>query len=502
VRRETTDHFEDAHDSRAINRYAASVQRRLTDPGLALLLALLILQCVIEMAHYRHPLITDEFYWVRKAQYIASHHRLEPADPRAIAAERGTQWGTSDWRPQGFSLFLALASGGDFSDPAGALRRRLTLIQCAGISALIVILYSIAAPSLGARERLLAALIGGLPPWPFEGITEIGTDTLNAIVATSALLLLWRWVTDQKRGTATLFVACTVAAIPLLLRPEMIATAPVMVGAALLLRRPKRREILAAFAALSIVAGTQVAYRTWFTGHPGLYGGQHIANRGAFDWATTWLGTEKEGYDFVYAVTEAQRAQLPSRAFANPDEQQRVEAIVSRVVQRGAYSAADDAEFERLAHERQARSPVSTALLRVWHTLHLWLNIENPLPLLELLGPVPRVIRRLIYGALVLLRLVILAFAAIAAVRAWRAYRAGTSGNLEALTLMAASFIVARSLLIGLVLNWKVHRYMLAAWPAMLWCAMAVCIASRSASRSASIAREAHAAAGRFAPDA
>jgi hypothetical protein len=465
------------------------VQRRFTDPGLVLLLALLIFQCVIEMSHYRHPLVTDEFYWVRKAQYIASNHRFEPADPRAIAAERGTEWGTSDWRPQGYPLFLAFASGGDFSDPAGALRRRLTLIQCVGISVLIVILYSIAAPRLGTRERLLAALIGGLPPWPFEGINEIGTDTLNAIVAAAALLLLWRWVTDQKGGTTTLFVSCTVAAIPLLLRPEMIATAPVMVGAALLLRRPKRSEILAAFAALSIVAGTQVAYRTWFTGHPGLYGGQHIENRGAFDWATTWLGTEKEGYDFVYAVTEARRAPLPSRAFANLDEKQRVEAVVSRVVQRGVYNAADDAEFERLANERKARAPVPTALLRVWHTLHLWLNIENPSPLLELLAPVPRAIRRLIYGALVLLRLVILALAAIAAIRAWRAYRTRTADAAEALTLIAMTFIVARSVLIGIVLNWKVHRYMLAAWPAMLWCAMAALIARRPASFSSPSAR-------------
>ena len=76
---------------------------------------------------------------------------------------------------------------------------------------------------------------------------------------------------------------------------------------------------------------------------------------------------------------------LPSRAFADQRERERVEAIVTRVTQRGRYTAADDAEFEKLAHERVERMPIRTSLLRLWHATHNWINIENPSPLLDLL---------------------------------------------------------------------------------------------------------------------
>jgi hypothetical protein len=453
--------------------------RRLIDPGFVLLVLLLIAQSAVELAYYRHPLITDEFYWVRKAQYIAAHHRLEPAAPEAIAAERGTAWGTSDWRPPGYPMVIALVSGGDFSDPAGALRLRLTLLMCVGISVVIVTLYFIAARLLDARRRLAAAAMLGLAPWPFEGINEIGTDTLNAIITTAAILLLWRWCIDRRRGFVALFVAALAAAVPLLLRPEMIALAPIMIAAPMCVRRPTRQELAAACLAFAMVAGTLLAYRTWFTGKPGFYGGLHIENRGAFDWANTWFGTEKEGYDFVYAITEAHSMPLPARAFADENERSRVNAIIARVTQRGRFTAADDAEFEKLARERTARNPVRSLLLRLWHAVHDWVNIENPSPLLDLFANFSRSIRRPILGALVLLRLLILALAAVAAIRTYRAFRSRAVGEVAALTFLMVALIVSRTLLIGFVLNWKVHRYMLAAWPAMLWCAAAALIEVR-----------------------
>ncbi|HEY2828821.1 MAG TPA: hypothetical protein VGJ88_01795 [Thermoanaerobaculia bacterium] len=452
------------------------MRRRFADPGLALLLALLAAQCAIELAYYRHPLVTDEFYWVGKAQYIATHHRLQPAARESIAAERGERWGTSDWRPQGFPLFVALVSGGDFTDPAGALRLRLTLIMCIGMSVVLLTLYSIVAPFLPIGRRLAAAAILGAAPWPFEGINEIGTDALNTVITTAALLLLWHWCVDRGHGALTLFVASLIAAVPLLLRPEMIVMAPLLIAAALVVRRPSATELLAVVLAFGVIAGAQFAYRLWFTGRPGFYGGLHIENQGAFDWTNTWPGTEKEGYDFVYAVTEGRKAPLPSRAFADEGERARVSAIVTRVTRSGRYTADDDTAFEQLARERKARAPVATFLLRVWHTVHLWVNIENPSPLLDLLANVSRTTRRPILGALVLLRLLILTLAFLSMVRVFGSLRDRAIGNLSALTFLALSFIVSRSLLIGAVLNWKVHRYVLAAWPAMLWCAIAALV--------------------------
>src|ERR1051325_9881256 len=96
------------------------------DPALWLLVAILAAHGAIILTHYRHPLISDEFYYVAKARYIVERHRFTPIDPQARAPERRQERGTSDWRPAGSALLLPALSLGDFSDPAGALRFRVT----------------------------------------------------------------------------------------------------------------------------------------------------------------------------------------------------------------------------------------------------------------------------------------------------------------------------------------------------------------------------------------
>jgi hypothetical protein len=260
----------------------------------------------------------------------------------------------------------------------------------------------------------------------------------------------------------------------LLIRPEMILLPPVMILVAMLLRRPVRwTELAAAASAFALVLGAQIVYRTCMTGKLGVYGGQHIMNGGAFHWAETWFGTEKEGYDFVYALTEGRVLPLPDRAFANGRERAKVQAITDRVAASGRYTRGDDEAFEALAKERRERAPLLTTTLRLWHGAHLWLNTENPNPILEALAPVPRSARRLIYGALLLLRLTIYVCAFAASTRAISRLRRGEADVFDRLTLLLAAFVLARSAVIGLVLNWKVHRYVVSAWPAMLWCACA-----------------------------
>src|ERR1051325_8010840 len=96
------------------------------DPALWLLVAILAAHGAIILTHYRHPLISDEFYYVAKARYIVERHRFIHIDPRALAAERGQEWATSDWRPPGEAPPVEELSLGAFSDPAGALRFRVT----------------------------------------------------------------------------------------------------------------------------------------------------------------------------------------------------------------------------------------------------------------------------------------------------------------------------------------------------------------------------------------
>ncbi|HEX2121127.1 MAG TPA: hypothetical protein VHL59_05730, partial [Thermoanaerobaculia bacterium] len=325
--------------------------------------------------------------------------------------------------------------------------------------------------------KLPAALLLGLAPWPFEFAHDIGPDALNAVLAGFALLLLWR---------GPMFPAMLVASSTLLFRPEMIAMAPVFAIAALVLRpRRTKRDVVAAVLAFALVVAIQVGYRTWFTGQPGLFGGLRIANAGAFNWTRTWIGTEKEAYDFVYAVTEGRLEELPARAFANESERALVEGMMREAHARG-YSAELDARFQALADQRRREHPLLWASVRALNVVQVWLNLETNPTLLDALTPVPRVIRRPILGGLLLLRVFILLFAFIGAIQAWKRWRRGEADDLDRLTLLMFAYVVARTLLVGIVLDWRVHRYVVSAWIPMIWCAirgLSPMLARRSLSR-------------------
>src|ERR1051325_4065731 len=424
------------------------------DPALWLLVAILAAHGAIVLTHYRHPLITDEFYYVAKARYIVERHRFMPIDPHAAAAEHGQEWGNSDWRPPGYALVVAALSLGDFSDPAGALRFRVTLAQFLMVAAALLALYRAAVQAgVDGRARYAAAILLGLPPWTFGVVNEIGPDPENLALAAFALLAL---------GRNRIVLGTFLLTLTLFFRPEMIVLPPIIVGIALLpWRRPAFvRDAAAAAAVYLLLVGAQVGYRTAFTGRPGVFGGLHIYNRGAFDWANAWLGSEKETYDFVYTIGEGRPARVPERAFDSAAERAAVERIVARIADRGRYTAEDDAAFEALARQKRREHPLRVLLLRGWHAVHLWLNVETNNPLLGAMAGVPRPLRLPVWGALFLLRIAALGLAVIALVR-----------RRDRLVLLMMSYAVARTVLIGLVLNWNVHRYVLSAWPPVLWCA-------------------------------
>jgi hypothetical protein len=440
-----------------------STPRRPVDPALALLLLLLAGHFAVIVACYEHPLITDEVYYVAKARYLAEHHRFAPIDPRALEVERGRAWGNSDWRPAGYPLLVAAISLGDFRDPAGALRLRVTIVQFLMVAAALLALYRLAVDcGVEGRARYAAAVLLALPPWTFAVVNEIGPDPENLALVTFGLIAL---------GRKRVVPAAILLSLTFFFRPEMIVLPPVLIGFALLAwhRTTFWRDAVVAASIYLALVGVQVAYRTALTGRPGVFGGLHIYNRGAFDWANTWVGTEKETYDFVYNLGEALPARVPDRAFDSDAERAAVERIVARVRARGVYAAEDDAEFERLAQEKARAHPLRVLALRGWHTVHLWLNVEQNNPLLEAMARVPRALRLPVWGALLLLRLAALALAAMAGLRAFR----GRTDAVSRFVLLFLFFAVVRSLFIGAVLNWNVHRYVLSAWPPVLWCAAA-----------------------------
>ncbi|HEX8170307.1 MAG TPA: hypothetical protein VF824_07195 [Thermoanaerobaculia bacterium] len=437
---------------------------RVTRAGWLILAALLVVQALLVLFEPPFDLTGDEPYYVSKARYLSEHGRLPRVDPAALAAEHGSG-GNSDWRPQAYAVFLALVSGGDFTLPR--LRTRTALAQFALIAAAVLLAYRAIARGASNRRRLAAAIILGIAPWPFAFVTSIGPDSPNAACVFFALYLLWRWVVAPERRLGLLFAASLLMSFTLHIRPEMIAVAPLMVALAALLKRPRAivRYGVVGACAFAILLGVQLAYRTYFVGRftPSIYGGLHIVNAGAFAWANSWLGSEHEAYDFVYAVTDgaARVPPLPERAFANSGERATVTSLVARVRGERRYSRAVDEQFAALARERNARDPFTTRVLtRLWHPLHQWVNLETSTQLLYALAPLPRMARRGLLASLLALKLALLgAFG-------WKVLRRRFAE--PQLATILAAYVIARTLLTGFVLNWMVNRYAVSAWLPLL----------------------------------
>jgi hypothetical protein len=417
-----------------------------------LLAALLALQFPMAMAVATGPAAGDELYYVAKARYIAQHRAFERASAHQLAIEDGRELGWSEWRPPGYPLFVALC----MLVPRD-LRRVVTVMQFAAMALAIAVAFATIAPLLPPRRQLIAAAVLGIAPWPLQYVMLISPDSLNGALTTLGLLVLWR-----ARSRATFLCGALLLSSTLLLRPEMIALIPFTLLAALLLRGLRKSEVIAAAAACAIFVGALYAYRAHFTGRirAEIFGPAHMPDLGAFAWANSWLGTEREAYeDFAYALTNgAPLKPLPDRAFANERERSAVNALLQRVRTSG-YNPEVDASFAALARQRQREHPVMAGLLpRVWHTIHPWMNTDLNYQLLDALASWPRVARLAVFGAMLVLKLALLVAFVIAVAQALR-----RRGEWQ-LVLLLATFVIARTLLMGFVLNWMVSRYMLAAW--------------------------------------
>ncbi len=421
--------------------------------GWAVLLVLLSVQAAI-IARYDYPAPNgDEPIYISRAKPLIETGALARATPEELAVERGEAWGNTAWRPAGYPVFVAAVSGGVFE--SDHLHRRVAFVQFALLA--IAICGTFAAISHGrAPLRLAAAVVLGVAPWPYEFVTLIGPDSLNASLTMIGLLLLWRSI--RRSDARLLFAGALSVSMTILLRPEMVAIAPVPIGLAVLLqRRRSPRFFVAAGTALLIVVSAQYAYRTYYLGRMSLslFGEFRVSNEGAYAWANTWIGSEEEAYGYVYTLLEGRPAsRLPDRAFATPQERSLVEALHARTLRDG-YSGEIDRAFAQLAARRRAADPLGANVLpRLWHTAHLWVNLETNAPLLHALSAVPRVLRRPMLGGLLLLKLVLLA------AFLWRIRDAF---RLPFVTLVS-SVVVGRTILIGVVLDSMMHRHVVVAW--------------------------------------
>jgi hypothetical protein len=434
-----------------------------------LLLAFLLICQAALLVRPHQPFNGDEPYYVEKARFFFEYGRFENVSAEAMAVERGERWGTSDWRPQGYPLFLAALSLGDFRD--ASLRSRVTAAQFALIAVAVWLLFEIMRPRLGYPHLMTVAAILGAIPWPYEFVATLSPDSLTASITFFSIVILWRSL--EKENIPLLFVGAFLLSTTLLLRPEMVVVAPVSLAATILIRRFDRRTFLkrtfACAAAFAIVVAMQVAYRINVTGHPGLFGGLHIRDSGAFAWTNTWLGSENEAYNFIYGLStgDVDVSELPARAFSDAEERQAVERAVLVDRNRRSYGPDIDAVFQRLAEKRRREHPFLAIVgTRIWHSVHLWVNLETSSQLLDALAHVPRSIRRPILGGLLLLKLALLSLFVVGVMRARKS-------GAPALIMLCASIVIGRTLVLGTALNWTAHRYMLPAWLSLIACAMA-----------------------------
>lgn len=430
----------------------AGVMRRTAIPWWVLIV-LLAVQAAMTVPSSTRPYWGDEPYYVQKAQAIVEQGRLPKATAHDLAVENG-EWGNADWRPPGYALIVAALAAGDF-DPR-SLRPRTTALQFAMIAAAILLAFTLLRDQ-SFRVRLIAAVVIGIAPWPYAFVATVGPDSLNASVAFFALFLL--------RRRETLAIGALLLSLTFLLRPEMIAVAPVPIAVALFVHRAKVRQWALAMAAFLLIVAVQYGYRTYFIGQlsASLFGGLNIYNAGLFRWVNSWIGTEDEAYDFVYGMgSRDNTGELPSRAFANERERKIVEELRAETRAEG-FNEEIDRRFAALADQRIRERPVMAGVVpRLWHALHLWLNTETNDQLLRAWIGVPRPVRRPMLALLLILKaalVIAFPFALIATRGRWMS---------EPVIAILAAHVVARTVLIGIVLNWMVYRYMVTAWLPLL----------------------------------
>jgi len=434
---------------------------------------LMLAKCALIVA-YPIPgeLIGDESDYVPKARAFWRTGVLPKGAPPHSGDLR-----YSDYHPPGYFLLLSgLAIFGDGNRQIKEAARWMHL----GMDLLLTCgLYAIAC-TLGRRAgfRVGAALVLGFQPWTSAYVTRVVSDTTVALLAFGGILSAAGYVVARRRVTAAgrLLLASALLSAGFLLRPEMIVLAPVVIGLALLLRERGRWRAVLSFGAVALVPFTasvaaNVAYCAHVHGRFGVFVPFRHAVPGVRLWTKTWAGPERLKQDFAWKwrAGKVREEDIPPRAFDNASERARLLATLEAVRKAGRLRPEHDAVFAEVARERIRRAPLRYYVgVRLYHTAHLWINLDNARYLLAAFARLPRAASRVLTGAFFAFKLALYAAAGAGVLRLAVAGRAAYGSWPGCFLLLGACFIALRTLLFGMVLNTAEPRYMLPAWPFVL----------------------------------
>ena len=438
--------------------------------SILLLLFLLSVQFAIFSRGPFHAISVDEAHYVKKADQLLNTGTI----PRAK--------GSGDWRPIGYSLFLACING--ITGNWVTSRIVCALIQFTLLSFVLIVFQTIACWNLKqSRALFITAILLGLQRWVFEDSRNMIPDSLTASLTTLGLLGLCAASSLKNQLQIPAFIVSgVILCSTIFLRPEMIVMTPLFILAVVVFEKHRRsivlRKMVIGLFILFMFLAFQILYWEKSTGKWEIYGNYSVRKLGAHNWTQSWFSTEQMAYaGFLHDnnIFSKTLNDFPEHAFADEWERNTIGEALARARQKQIYDQSVDALFQKVAEKRVRDNYfINSVLTRVWRTGMMWFYFESDNPVSKRVNQ--PVLRSAIPLGFYLLKMIIFALAVCSAIFTIRSIRNGTFDWYHRLTGLMLLCITIRTLLMGVVLGWMIHRYALAAWPAMMWCAVSAIV--------------------------
>jgi hypothetical protein len=403
------------------------------------------------------------------------------SDERYFVSEASSIGNTQQyrWRPAGYATYLACCSRivGSWE----TARLPCGLIQFLLMTLVLVLFHWIACQALPRSYWLcVIAVVLGIQPWCFEDSRTMIPDSLTASLTTIGIIGLFVYIRrSQKTVDFSLLLFSTLLCVTAWLRAEMIVIVPVLITAAVLLKRlakpvPSRELIYFCFISFVLLMAA-IVVRTHFVRNLSLSPGS-VPVRGAWYWTKTWFSTEKTAYNnFLHdkKFLNADVRDFPDYTFADDSERNEIARAFHLMKTRKTYDLEVDRIFRDVADKRSKENfLINRIFTKIWRTLQLWLYVDSNNRLLLVSGSSETVFALFVVTGLYILKISIYLLAGYSFYQVVRNLLSGALLWHHQLTAMMLVCVIARTLLMGTVLDWTIHRYALVAWPAMLWCAI------------------------------
>jgi len=437
------------------------LQRIFRHGSFILLILLLTLQYVLLIfSPWRKNFQSDEQYYVGRAMTF-------------LATGSASDTGGLQFRPAGYSI--AIAAFNFFDWTPDRIRYRTATTQFALMSSVMLALFLIAASILKSSRSLYAsAFLMGIQPWTFASTKILYPDSLTASLFSIGLVCLFGFLKVQNRKTQLLFFFASIVALSLTvtLRAEMAVLVVTFLVIALSLKYFRKIALIVIIVSLAAIAFVAFeAHEQLLTS--GKFGKFGILKKGAYEWVGTWFATERSGFKhFLYGDLDLFKFQrLPSYAFDDDTERAEVRGAIELIERSKKYTPDSDVTFRALAQKRKSEHLWMNHILPyTWASLSMWININTNEQLWESLLD-RKYLFRMMVVSFALLKVIVFSLAIVSAFRLFQRIRGRQSRWYDDLTMLMLVCIISRTLLMGEFLGY-IHRYVLPAWPAMIWCAV------------------------------